>query len=50
MGSEIGRARVIEDRGNLGVRGRRIVRVEMDSGGSPVRFELPAEQLLDAPA
>jgi hypothetical protein len=52
MGAEVSRARVIEDRGNLGVGGRRLVRVEMDPefGGEPVRFELPAEWLLDAPA
>jgi hypothetical protein len=52
MGAEVHRARVIEDRGNLGFGGRRIVRLEMDPdvGEEPFRFELPAERLLDAPA
>lgn len=51
-GVEIVPARVIEDRGNLGVRGRRILRLEIESqfGGEPYRFERPAEWLLDAPA
>jgi hypothetical protein len=44
-------ARVIEDRGNLGVNGRRIVRLEVDvTYSDPVRFERPVEWLLDAPA
>lgn len=45
-------ARVIEDRGNLGVRGRRILRLEVEDrfGGEPDRFELPAERLLGAPS
>jgi hypothetical protein len=52
MGTEVIPARVIEDRGNLGVRGRRILRLEIESqfGGEPDRFERPAEWLLDAPA
>lgn len=54
MGSEVKRARVIEDRGNLGAGGRRIVRVEIDPDPSfddePMRFERPVEWLLDAPA
>jgi len=51
-GDEIVTARVIEDRGNLGVGGRRILRLEIESefGGEPARFEQPAEWLLDAPA
>lgn len=54
MGREIKRARVIEDRGNIGAGGRRIVRVEIDPNPSfddePTRFERPVEWLLDAPA
>lgn len=54
MGREIKRARVIEDRGNIGAGGRRIVRVEIDPDSSfddePTRFERPVEWLLDAPA
>ncbi|MHB1539061.1 MAG: hypothetical protein ACYCUM_11325 [Solirubrobacteraceae bacterium] len=55
MGATIKRARVIEDRGNIGVGGRRIVRVELEpdpevSGGEPFRFERPVERLLDPPA
>jgi hypothetical protein len=52
MGAKIVPARVIEDRGNLGVGGRRILRLEIESefGGEPWRFERPAEWLLDAPA
>jgi hypothetical protein len=51
-GDEIVAARVIEDRGNLGVGGRRILRLEIEPefGGEPFRFERPAEWLLDAPA
>jgi hypothetical protein len=50
-GDEIVAARVIEDRGNLGVGGRRILRLEIESefGGEPARFERPAEWLLPAP-
>lgn len=42
--------RVVEDRGPLGVGGRRLVRVEvLDSGvDAPVTFELPEELLLEA--
>jgi hypothetical protein len=52
MGTQVIPARVIEDRGNLGVRGRRILRLEIESqfGGEPDRFERAAERLLDAPA
>jgi hypothetical protein len=54
MGAEVKRARVIEDRGNLGFGGRRIVRVEIDSDPAfddePIRFERPVDWLLDAPA
>ena len=50
MGAKIVPARVIEDRGNIGVNGRRIVRLEVDIAYSePMRFERPAEWLLDAP-
>lgn len=59
MGAEVKRARVIEDRGNIGAGGRRIVRLELeqdpiyDDGpvydDEPIRFERPVEWLLDAP-
>lgn len=50
-GGEVIPARVIEDRGNLGVNGRRIVRLEVDvTYSDPVRFERPVEWLLAAPA
>jgi len=50
-GGKVIRARVIEDRGNLGVNGRRIVRLEVDvTYSDPVRFERPVELLLPAPA
>ncbi|MHB1887326.1 MAG: hypothetical protein ACYCVV_20520 [Acidimicrobiales bacterium] len=54
-GSSVTRARIIEDRGNIGARGRRIVRVEVDPdpgvpGDEPLRFEHPVEWLVDAPA
>jgi hypothetical protein len=49
-GGKVIPARVIEDRGNLGVNGRRIVRLEVDvTCSEPVRFERPVEWLLDAP-
>jgi hypothetical protein len=37
-------ATVIEDRGPLGVGGRRLLRVRLDieAGGEPIEFELPA--------
>jgi hypothetical protein len=50
-GGKVTPARVIEDRGNLGVNGRRIVRLEVDvTHSEPVRFEHPVEWLLPAPA
>jgi len=50
-GGKVIRARVIEDRGNLGDNGRRIVRLEVDvTYSDPVRFERPVELLLPAPA
>ncbi|MCA9631231.1 MAG: hypothetical protein KC766_26395 [Myxococcales bacterium] len=42
-------ARVIEDRGHIGVGGRQIVRIELlpddDAGDEPRRFEMPPEDL-----
>lgn len=42
-------ARVVEDRGALGVGGRQVVRIEVlpdgDSGEEPRRFEMPADDL-----
>lgn len=53
MGEVVKRARVIEDRGNIGVGGRRIVRLELEGDpeldGEPVRFERPVERLVNAP-
>lgn len=53
MGGKVKPARVIEDRGNIGAGGRRLVRIELppdpEFGGEPVRFERPVERLLDAP-
>lgn len=50
IGSLLFRARVIEDRGGLGVRGRQLVGIEVlsedDSGAPPERFEMPAEELI----
>ena len=40
--------RVIEDRGPLGIGGRRLVRVEVLEGDVPISFELPEELLLEA--
>ena len=42
--------RVVEDRGPLGVGGRRLVRVQVLDGGLevPITFELPEELLLEA--
>jgi hypothetical protein len=42
--------RVVEDRGPLGVGGRRLVRVEVLDGApeTPMTFELPEELLLEA--
>lgn len=42
-GSSVTRARIIEDRGNIGACGRRIMRVEVDPdpevpGDEPLRF------------
>jgi hypothetical protein len=54
MGARVKRARVIEDRGNIGAGGRRIVRVELEQDltydDEPTRFERPVERLLNAPA
>jgi hypothetical protein len=47
LGADTRRARVVEDRGNLGVGGRRILRVALigDDGDENVEFEVPAEAL-----
>lgn len=42
------RARVVEDRGPIGINGRQIVRVELledDESSDADQFELPAEEL-----
>ena len=41
-------ARVIEDRGHLGIRGRQIVRIEVieKDADEPWRFEVPAEEVV----
>ena len=49
VGKAIFRARVVEDRGALGVGGRQLVRIELlpddDTDGEPRRFEMPADEL-----
>jgi hypothetical protein len=43
-------AQVVEDRGNLGYKGRRLLRVAvpMEEGGEPVEFEVPEADLIRA--
>jgi hypothetical protein len=55
VGSTTFHGRVIEDRGNLGVGGRQIVRIEVvpasELDGEIRRFEMPAERLVrESPA
>jgi hypothetical protein len=52
LGVRVVRGRIVEDRGDIGVGGRRLVRVEIPiSHTSEVSsFEVPAEELLEAPA
>lgn len=41
-------ARVVEDRGHIGVGGRQLVRIEIESphmGDEPKQFNMPAEEL-----
>lgn len=47
VGRSVFLAHVIEDRGNLGIGGRQIVRIEVlpDADEEPRRFEMPAEEL-----
>ncbi|NOY27530.1 MAG: hypothetical protein GXP62_16830, partial [Oligoflexia bacterium] len=49
VGKSTFHARVVEDRGTLGVGGRQIVRIEIlsddDIDEEPRRFEMPAEEL-----
>lgn len=47
VGPQLYQAEVVEDRGNVGVGGRRIVRVRMGSPDDGVsEFEVPAEALV----
>jgi hypothetical protein len=43
-------AQVVEDRGNLGYKGRRLLRVAVptEEGGEPVEFEVPEADLIRA--
>ena len=51
LGGSIVEATVVEDRGELGVGGRRIVSVAVRVADGDVRvFEVPVEELLPAPA
>lgn len=55
LGATTIRARVIEDRGHVGVNGRQIVRIEVlvddADEGDEQRFEMPADDLVrEAPA
>ena len=49
IGPSVFHARVIEDRGHLGVGGRQLVRIEVepdeDTDEEPRRFEMPAADL-----
>lgn len=50
LGGTVVCAEVVEDRGDLGVGGRRIVRVAVRGDDGEVRvFEVPAEELLPPP-
>ncbi len=50
LGGTVVRAKVVEDRGDLGVGGRRIVHVaECGDDGERRVFEVPAEELLPTP-
>jgi hypothetical protein len=51
LGVQVVRGRIVEDRGDVGARGRRLVRVEVPIGGTTeVRsFEVPVDELLEAP-
>lgn len=47
-GSEV-MATIIEDRGNIGIRGRRMVRIRISFGpDDEIAFDLPAEELVRA--
>jgi hypothetical protein len=43
-------AQVVEDRGNLGYKGRRLLRVAvpMEEGGEPMEYEVPEADLIRA--
>ena len=47
FGDGLARARIVEDRGNIGVGGRRIVRIKlaMEEPEVDMSFEVPAEEL-----
>jgi hypothetical protein len=50
LGEDPLEAQVIEDRGNLGYKGRRLLRVAvpMEEGGEPMEFEVPEADLIRA--
>jgi hypothetical protein len=50
LGGDPLEAQVVEDRGNLGVNGRRILRISVpwDEGMEPREFEIPEEDLIRA--
>ena len=50
LGGTVVRAEVVEDRGDLGVGGRRMVRIAVRGDDGELRvFEVPAEELLPPP-
>ena len=50
LGEDPLEAQVVEDRGNLGYKGRRLLRVAvpMEEGGEPMEYEVPEEDLIRA--
>jgi hypothetical protein len=51
LGEELRRGLVIEDRGNIGPEGERVVRVRLDeTGDPPVEFDIPVSWLEISPA
>jgi hypothetical protein len=50
LGEDPLEAQVVEDRGNLGYKGRRLLRVAvpMEEGGEPMEYEVPEADLIRA--
>lgn len=45
FGSQEVQALVIEDRGRLGVKGRRLYRIRLERDPEPIEFEMPEDDL-----